>query len=270
MATKKSTELFPPSARVIYSKAPLIQVIGQLRFPSLLSIERQPPAEFQERIRDHFPLLERVTNPLPVELPPEIVQMIRGQVGANSYQFLTEDHGTIVTLAPDSLALSTSKYTRWETFRDQLRVPLAALNEIYRPSFFSRIGLRYQDAIDRAALNLHGTPWSKLLRQEILGELALPQFEANLEQVANRSLRIKIPNSTGSVLMRHGLASLQGREEMCYMIDIDLFTEQKTEVANAEPTLNHFNEMAGRAFRWCITDTLRNALGPEKLAIDPA
>ncbi len=265
MATS-SAELFPPSLRVIYDNAPLIQVICQLRFPSLLSIESKPPVDFQERIRGHFPLLEKVTNPLPVELPREIVQMIQAQASAISYEFLTEDRSSTVTLTPESLALSTKNYKQWEHFREQLRVPLAALNDIYRPSFFSRIGLRYQDAIDRAVLGLQDIPWSKLLRKDILGELALPQFETNLEQVANRTIRVSIPDGSGSLIMRHGLAELKERKDICYMIDIDFFTEQKTEVENAENTLDHFNTMAGSAFRWFITDTLRDALGPRELA----
>jgi hypothetical protein len=43
-------QLFPPSSRVVYRRAPLIEVVCQLRFPTLLSIESKPPADFQERI----------------------------------------------------------------------------------------------------------------------------------------------------------------------------------------------------------------------------
>jgi uncharacterized protein (TIGR04255 family) len=263
--TERSAELFPPSPRVVYSRAPLVQVICQLRFPSLLSIESKPPVDFQEQIRSHFPLLEKVASPVPVNLPPEVVQMIGAQGSPISYQFLTEDRASTVTLTPESVALSTSEYTRWEHFRDQLRVPLASLNGIYRPSFFSRIGLRYQNAIDRARLGLQDTPWSKLLRQEMLGELALPRFEANLEHVANRAFRVKIPDRSGSLLMRHGFGTLQGSPEICYMIDADFFSEQRTEVANATRILDHFNRMAGHAFRWYITEPLRDALGPSEL-----
>ena len=264
-----STALFPPSPRVIYRRAPLLQVICQLRFPPLLSIQSQPPVEFQERIRDRFPLLEKAASPLPADLPPEFMQIIQAQVNAISpsgYRFLTEDRTSTVTLSAEALALSTSKYSKWEYFRDQLRVPLAALQDIYRPSFFSRIGLRYQDAIDRTALGLEDVPWSKLLRTEILGELALPQFEENLENMASRAIRVKIPDGSGSLLMRHGLGTIQESRHVCYTIDVDFFTEQRSEVDNAERTLNHFNELAGRAFRWCITDTLRDALGPNELA----
>jgi len=259
-------DLFPPSPRVIYEKAPLVQVICQLRFPSLLSIEGSLPATFQERIRGQFPLSERGTNPLLAQLPSDVMQSIGVQVSTVVYQFLTEDRISTVTLTPESLALSTTKYVRWERFRDQLRGPLAALVDIYKPSFFSRVGLRYTDAIDRAQLGLTDVPWSRLLQPHILGELALPQIEANMENVVNRGIRIKIPDGSGSIHLRHGLGNVQGRNDICYMIDLDFFSEQKTEVANAEPTLDHFNKMAGRAFRWCITDVLRDALRPAALA----
>lgn len=262
---EESARLFPPSPRVVYNKAPLVQVICQLRFPPLLSIESNPPASFQELIRSHFPLLEKASNPFPVDLPPEMVQMMRAQTGAITYQFLTEDRSSAVTLTPESLALSTNRYTRWEHFLDHLRVPLAALTETYRPSFFSRIGLRYQDAINRAALGLLGTPWSKLLRRDILGELALPQFEANPVLVAHRTFGARFPDGSGSIMMRHGLGNLEGVQEPCYMIDLDFFSEQKTEVADAEGKLTQFNAMAGCAFRWCITDILRDALEPTQL-----
>lgn len=268
---ESSEELFPPSQRAVYEKTPTIEVICQLRFPSLLTIESSPPAGFQERIRSMFPILERPANsPLPEGLPQEIAQVVSARSGSDSYQFLTEDRSSFVTLTPGSLALTSNEYSRWEDFRGQLRAPLKALIEIYEPSFFSRVGLRYQDVIDRTKIGLPTVPWSALLKREILGELALPQFEANVEKVAHREIRIRIPDGSGSVMMRHGLADVRDREGACYVIDIDIFCEQKTEVQDAESTLNSFNELAGRAFRWCITDTLRDALGPSDLAVATA
>jgi uncharacterized protein (TIGR04255 family) len=198
------------------------------------------------------------------QMPQELLQLMAGQ--GSGYQFFTEDRFSNILLRPDSLSLTTSKYSRWEHFRGQLRSPLAALVEIYRPSFFQRIGLRYRDAIDRAQLGLANTRWSELIQPRILGELAFPQFEANLENIFNRSIRVKMPDGSGSIIMKHGLGNVQGRAEANYIIDLDFFTEQKTEVQNAEPTLNHFNTKAGSAFRWCITDRLSGALGPTELA----
>ena len=46
---------FPEVKRIIYKKNPLDKVICQLRFPTILKIEKEIPAEFQERIRKEFP-----------------------------------------------------------------------------------------------------------------------------------------------------------------------------------------------------------------------
>src|SRR5271166_868046 len=236
--------LFPPSERVFYEKAPLIEVVAQLRYPQILRIQGQPPADFQERIRDRFPLLEKGFAPLlpglQMPLPAEIVQAL-GSQGSLSYLFLTEDRTATVTLSSDSLALSTRAYNQWEDFLDLLGPPLTALIDEYKPSFFQRVGLRYVDAIQREALGLSNRPWSQLLRPEILGELAIPEFEQNLETVG-RQIRVKMPDETGSILLRHGLAHVQGRPGLSYMIDLDFFNERRTEVRNAESLLSRFHE----------------------------
>lgn len=44
--------------RVRYEKSPLVEVIFQLRFPTILSINARQPVEFQELIRKQFPFYE--------------------------------------------------------------------------------------------------------------------------------------------------------------------------------------------------------------------
>ena len=44
--------------RVRYEKSPLVEVIFQLRFPTILSINAVQPVEFQELIRKEFPFYE--------------------------------------------------------------------------------------------------------------------------------------------------------------------------------------------------------------------
>ena len=41
--------------RVRYKNSPLLEVIFQLRFPTILTINANPPVEFQEKIRNEFP-----------------------------------------------------------------------------------------------------------------------------------------------------------------------------------------------------------------------
>jgi uncharacterized protein (TIGR04255 family) len=262
--TPLSDAFFPSSPRVIYEKTPLTQVICQLRFPPLLRIEGEPPADFQERIRSLFPLFERTANVVLPDLPAEIVQLLGPGTGGTNYNFRTEDKTTSVSLQPGSISLSTTTYSRWEEFCRFLDPPLSALLDIYKPSFFIRIGLRYSNAIQRSRFGLDKSRWSELLRPEVLGELSLPEFEDHLQEV-KRSIRIKVPEQ-GSIFFQHGLGVVAGQDERSYLIDFDFYTDQKTQVEHARPTLDRFNHQAGRAFRWCITDTLHRSMGPTELA----
>jgi uncharacterized protein (TIGR04255 family) len=264
MLTASSDVMFPASDRCVFERAPLSQVACQLRFPALLAIESSPPADFQERIRAVFPFLERNKPRAMSQFPAEIMQLLNAGTGQLGYSFLTEDRATTLNLAPDGILLSTSRYTRWESFWRMLQEPIRALVDIYRPSFFTRVGLRYTNVINRESLGLAEIPWSRLLRREILGELALPQFERALDRLANRSLRLKLPEDLGSVLLQHGLAIVAGAppSQLSYLIDMDFSNEPRMELGNATPTLDRFHELAGNAFRWTITPELYNAMGP--------
>ena len=46
--------LFSDRSRTLYRNAPVHEVICQLRFPTILSINSTEPADFQEIIRDEY------------------------------------------------------------------------------------------------------------------------------------------------------------------------------------------------------------------------
>ena len=47
--------LFAQYERYQYARPPLVEVICQLRFPTILAIGAQEPAAFQEAVRRDFP-----------------------------------------------------------------------------------------------------------------------------------------------------------------------------------------------------------------------
>ena len=61
--------LFSDRPRTRYNNAPAHEVICQLRFPTILSINNTEPADFQEAIRDEFPRYVRRQDPV----PPKVV-----------------------------------------------------------------------------------------------------------------------------------------------------------------------------------------------------
>jgi uncharacterized protein (TIGR04255 family) len=269
-------DFFPDYPHCVYRNAPLSQVVAQLRFPPILRIESGPPADFQDRVRREFPFLERgpVPGSLPIvtsqpigfpiggqQIPAEVMQFLAAGSTETTYRFITEDRKTTLSLTPQTLSLTTTDYKRWEVFKKLFITPFEALKDIYTPSFFSRVGLRYTNSISRERLNLKDKRWSELLRPEVLGELSIPQIENNFE-AANRILQIRTTDKKELILLRHGTARSPGRPDQNYAIDLDFSAVTKIEVTNAERTLDKFHTRAFRAFRWCITNTLHDSLGP--------
>ena len=68
--------MFSTKPRCRYESNQLAEVICQLRFPEILTIEASAPAEFQEAIRSDFPLFLRrqeMAAPKLTGLPPQMV-----------------------------------------------------------------------------------------------------------------------------------------------------------------------------------------------------
>lgn len=55
----------PDNRRYAYGKAQLIEVICQLRFPTILSIDTREPADFQETVREAFPRYQCQVETIP-------------------------------------------------------------------------------------------------------------------------------------------------------------------------------------------------------------
>ena len=258
---------FAESQRHIYEHNVLEQVFCQFRYPTILRIDSEVPARFQDAIRGEYPLLRRAAP----ELPPEVVQAVQQlnaniEVGPPGYNFLTEDGKWTLTITRDFLTLSTSAYQRWETFKEHLARPLQAFIEIYSPAFYSRLGLRYRDVIKRSALSLDvNTPWAELLKPSLIGILGSAEMAADIERYGQDVL-MRLPDLHGQVHIQHGLGKTRdaSREE-CYLIDSDFFTTKRTTINDAIQTIDYFNEHARRLFHWCISDRLHQAMGPRPI-----
>ena len=255
---------FPDTPRVLYRTNPLLDVTCELRFPTILRIEAETPATYQESIRAKFPLFaEGNTDPVP-GMPDELRKHLPPGFGAREkrYQFQSEDKKLATTLSRSSLVLMTTDYEEWKRFRETLNELLAAFCAAYEPLHFTRIGLRYKNVIDRDKLNLHNVPWSDLLENHIAAEFTRPEISTHIE-TALRQLGVRL--DTGEAHIRHGLCTTGDSKEYCYLIDADFFLNSKTEVTNAIDVLNKLHQEAGRFFRWCINDRLHDALGPEEI-----
>ena len=262
---------FPIAQRVIYKTNPLEQVICQLRFPPILRIDAEIPAKFQDRIRAEFPnysetseIKLEVPSGIKGTIPPEIISQMFQSSGGKNYEFSSEDGFWKINLTRAFIALTTSKYERWEHFKDKLRLPLQALVDAYAPSHFSRVGLRYVDVIKRSILNLQDADWKELLQPYVLGVLASQEVG---KQVAAFESRHEIDLSDGQSAVRIIMRFVEAPDtsELCYVIDSDFHNTTKIQISDATDKLDFLSARGTRLFQWCITERLHNAMEPQPL-----
>ncbi|MGB3519191.1 MAG: TIGR04255 family protein [Elainellaceae cyanobacterium] len=261
----------PEFERVIYKRNPLVEVVCQLRFPPILKISHQEPVEFQDAIRLKYPLFEATRAQLPSEISQVLQQLgLPLQSDGVAYTFKSEDRRWSLSLTKDFIALTTSSYERYEQFKQRLEEALKIFENIYKPSFYTRIGLRYQDLVIRSRLGIEDKNWSELIAKHAASELHEPNFSSSIHTIMkNLVLRTEV----GQINLNHGLVNVQeaqsGTNEIAYLFDADFYAEQKIEDSrDVWNLLSQFNQSAGKLFRWSITDTLHNAMQPQP--VEPA
>ena len=252
--------------RIIYSNNQLGEVICQLRFPEILSIETTLPAAFQDAIRDIFPRY-RVTRETaaPQLMGKPGAMQVKPQEQTNNYQFATEDGIWRVNLTSKFISLSTNRYTRWEDFAAMLDKPLAAFIQIYKPACFDRVGLRYLNFISRKALELEDTPFRDLIQPAYVGILgqeipegAVTRSGVDGEFIIGGGCKCKLHAGPGKVTIG-GNAD----PEVKFIIDMDLFTTDKVPVNYSAGALQTLHNQAFGIFRSAITDQLHEAMQPQ-------
>jgi uncharacterized protein (TIGR04255 family) len=255
---------FPEAARTIYRRNPLVEVICQLRFPTILRVdaEREPAAQFQEAIRATFPLYEEIVPEVP--LPRQLQQLLKIQGGQIERHFSSADQFWMASLTRDFIALSCRRYRQWEEFQQQFAMTREAVEHVYAPSFYSRVGLRYKNVIRRSRFNLQDVPWSELLQPHVAAEFSSAQVVGDISKAAH-DVSFRLQQFDGEVQVRHGVIDSDG--EQSYLIDGDFFTNQRTELNNVGEILNYFNEQTRRLFHWSITPRLHDAMEPAAVVV---
>ena len=249
--------LFSDHPRTIYQNAPAHEVICQLRFPTILSINNTEPAGFQEEIRDTFPQYARRQDAPPPGAGPD-------QKPVTNYHFLSEDGRWKLNLTQDFIALSTLRYPGWEEFAHYLDRPLAAFIRLYRPAYFQRVGLRYINIFSRQRLGLEDVPWRELLSPAYTGPLQ--EEDAREEDFLNWNCELSLRlGSSCKAKVRGGLGRLQAKNapqaaEVQFILDLDLSMGDNVGCTLAAGALETLHLHGGRVFEGALSDRLRQAM----------
>lgn len=263
--------LFSDAERCLYDRPVTHEVICQLRFPTILSIDNREPADFQERIRARFPRYG-VRREAP---PPQVIQRggaapeLKAAPPVANYAFVSEDTLWKLNLTKDFIALSTLRYTGWEDFAAKLDQTLAAFIQIYQPAFFERIGLRYRNIISRSALELEDCPWRELIRPAYLGALAEEDVDAAQVQKAVTDLELSLASSCRAHVHAEPVhlknpKSGETENEQKFILDIDLSMHGSLSAPLAAGALETLHGHSTRVFRGAVTDTLHEAMLPRR------
>ena len=258
--------MFSTEERCVYQNSPLGEVICQLRFPEILKIGTEVPADFQDAIRDAFPRYSsRMETPAPRITGTPGNMTLQNQPQTINYQFLSEDGVWRVNLTSRFISLSCNRYTCWEDFAKKLDKPLAAFIQIYKPAYFERVGLRYVNFISRKALDLEGTPFRELITPAYLGPLSEEEISestttrcsVDAEFAIRGGCRVKLHAGPGMVKRGQNQAN-----ETKFILDMDLYMPGNVPVNFSAGALQTLHSQAWPIFRGAITDKLHDALEP--------
>lgn len=261
--------LFAPYERCHYARSPIVEVVCQLRFPTILSIDTTPPAAFQEAIRQEFPNYSSRQENAPPKLVPGNPPTMQQQPPVTNYQFISADNRWKLNLTKDFISLSTRSYQRWEDFATRLDHPLAQFIQHYQPAHFSRIGLRYVNAISKQAFGMGDALWDDLIQSAYVGILGEP----DVDETTVRKNMVNIELGMGEGYHFKGTAGLgqvqvanKKSNEVRFILDSDMSAVGTISTDQVPMKLEDLHQYAVRQFRGAITNELHNAMGPTLVA----
>lgn len=258
---------FEQKDRVEYEKNILFEVVFQARFPEIMKISREEPADFQDIIRkEGFPETGSNFQNLPQGIPEELKKMLSIE---KEFYFLSEEGDWQVSLTRNFIALSCKgNYLNYQDFRSRLKKFLEIFNKVYEPSYFSRIGLRYRNIVNEDILPLNGKSVKECVPEYIFPELNLPIAEnaitlEKITQLDDGNIKANVTHTLAQVTGKFGQEQISNTKS--YIIDIDCFSENKIKgIDNALSKCDEFKNNEWNIFQWSITDTLREAMGTKR------
>jgi uncharacterized protein (TIGR04255 family) len=255
----------PSFQRCVYESNPLALVTAEVRFPAVLKLKNEAPADFQERIAEKFPQVEsREQTDIGIDLASSDKPKISK---SELYVFGSLLGDWSISVTSRAFSLTTSSYKNWEQFEAEFNSALHAFLRCYSAvKVVNRVGLRYQNIIDKKALGLSDRKWSELIHPHAGGMLVVPGLDTeNLQTLENTS---QMKFGERSITIRHQVVTdANDTQNRALLLDADFFVEAPTGVESSSipEKLDQLHKLSGPLFRWSITDVLHEHLKPTKV-----
>ena len=255
-----------PPKEIPLKNAPLVRVLAQVRFPTILSIQKLQDnnlvASFQEAIREKYPFssMDRIQN---YTVGSQQIERAEGVI----WRFQDKDGIWQISLAPSFLSLDTKRYSSRTEFLKYLEEALIALDQHIKPRACERIGLRYVDRIDLDRID----DINKFIRPEISGILST-EVGNHVDQTFTESL-LSLPEHKEKIVARWGKlprkatidpAIVEPLDKSTWVLDLDMSISEQInfDVQEIKDKTNDFSKRLYTIFRWIVTeDFLRHFRG---------
>ena len=225
----------PQVDSVRYKRNFIKTAVCELRFPTLLELEKKEPSEFQRKLRKDYPFYEK-QKAIGVSLIDTDASTVR-------YLFKSKKKDWMVTLKSSAIALETSHYTEFKDFLPRLRKVVNAAKDIIDADFFTRAGLRYINTIPTDSSDIGGWINPDLITSLLSGEFGtVSQYRS---EVHGRM-------DVGRYSMRYGLQPNEKDPKLPqYFLDFDYFKED-VEAEELLGLIESFSRINFSLFHWCL------------------
>lgn len=259
---------FPVAERVRYERLPLVSVTCQVSFPAILRIEAGDPVDFQERVRDQYPVysVKRPGEPWP-GLPgfPQ-VRVEQPGAGDRSCLFETFDKRMQLRLTKVLLALTVHGPDAWNEVRSRFLQPIDTLRQVYRADAFTHTCVRHRYIVRRSLLGLAQERWSALLAPWVIGPLGQTEIAGDLEQGACRYV-FRLPNTQERLEANFGFAEEMPTREQALLLETHTFSNQRIGQGDVIRVLDGLCEQQRLFFRHALRERLHGAFRPSAVDV---
>lgn len=224
----------PAASPARYARNLIRSAVCELRFPTLFELEEQvPPADFARALRKEYPTHEYLTN---LNINPT------GVAQARAHAFRSKKNAWTVTLRASAMALETAAYTSFAEMTGRLEVLVEAARATIDSEFFTRVGLRYINALPCKVDEV-----SEWLNPSLGSALGSGIFGVPTECWQ----RVSGPTSLGAYTLLHGIGGTNADGNPSYVLDLDFFKED-VRLDDALSTVQQLHAEEFSLFSWAM------------------
>ena len=247
-----------------YERNYLTRVIFQTTLSPILALETGTPSEFQNRIKERFPLLKEGRE---IQIETKFSQdgnvKTEAKVQRSRWIFWSQDGAKTVTIAANLFSLEYTKYSCSDDMKDDFAFAWAAFRSLYGVEVVERVGLRYINEITLPT----GEPfkWDEYIDNNLIrATLGFGQPE---QHKLARSLHTTFWNGEDHrIRFQFGMPNSEFPNSIAkkeFVLDFDCCTTEPISADKVADCLTSYNSILETLFERSIAAGLRDLMRPE-------